>query len=280
MEVQVQANSALAYGTNRKVLRSTALAACQAIGIKRPFRPAPSRGWALQVAMRAAGETVCPKKPNLQVRPLQQPGQYEVVSVWRGLDRNVETFLFSCGFDGDTVTLIADYAFALLPATPVDLRDAVQQQFDEIRQYLSASQVLRLVARTVRHLRGVQLKGVNVHYLPPQAVDVFETWRAAAGVGSYHLTRFPISTDPETVKNVLDSLTAEVAEAAEQMMAKVAAGDLTQRQAKAISVEAGKLVAKINQYESLLQTPLAGLRDQVDAANTAASVGALLGVST
>lgn len=274
----VHANSAVIYGSNRRLRRDQAHDPTVTLGLRRPFSSAPSRSWSLRTAMRRTAVTLPSlHASSVEIRSLATPYAYEAVAVRRGAVQNEERFMFSAALTAD------DQVEFLGTGTSLEASEALARlraEFDDIRLYLSATQVRDLVARVVAHLGGVELGGVNTYYMPPTGVRQFDTWRRETGLASYHATRFQVSTDPETVSDVLDSLAREVGDACSSIASRVNGGELTNRQARSLARQAEKLVSKIESYEPVIGRPLDALRSQIDTARQSLAVSTLLAFST
>lgn len=274
----VHANSAVIYGSNRRLRRDRAHDPTLQLGIRRPFSSAPSRGWSMRTAIRRTAATLSMAgASSIEVRPVANDYAYEVVAVRRGAVRNEEQFMFSAILiAGDRVDLLATGS----GVNATDTLSRLNTEFEDIRLYLSTAQVRDLVARVVGHLGGVELGGVNTFYMPPGGVEAFDAWRKQAGLLSYHATRFQVSTDEDTVAEVLNALASEVEEAARVITSKVEAGDLTNRQARSLSSQADRLVRKIEAYEPVIGRSLGVLRSRLDSARQSLAVSTLLAYST
>jgi hypothetical protein len=272
----VHANSAVIYGSNRRLRRDRAHDPTVQLGIRRPFSSAPSRGWSMRTAIRRTAATLpLAGASSIEVRPVAN--DYEAVAVRRGAVQNEERFMFSA-------ILVADDCVDLLGSghgvDGTETLARLKAEFEDIRLYLSTTQVRDLVARVVGHLGGVELGGVNTYYMPPGGVEPFDTWRRQIGLISYHTTRFQVSTDEDTVAEVLNALANEVEAASLAIATRVESGDLTNRQARSLSSQADRLVRKIEAYEPVMGRSLGVLRSRIDTARQSLAVSTLLAYST
>jgi hypothetical protein len=144
---------------------------------------------------------------------------------------------------------------------------------------MSPDQVSRCLGLVVARLGGVPLDGINVSYVPPQEVDRLRTFLDASGIRHYRVTTFGISTDPDTVADVLAAVRRELADGIDAIADKVESGDISRRQAKAIAVEADRLHAKAAAYESQFGVSLSVLTEQLTRVANASAVSSLLAAS-
>jgi hypothetical protein len=188
----------------------------------------------------------------------------------------VVTPLVSVQLDDTTsvVSVLESHASA-----PANLTTLLQQGYDNVFGMLSSSQVLRAVQSAIDKLGGVMLGGRNVYYLPISMKSDWDSFRTDACLWKYHSSEMIVATNPETVAHVVDQLTTEVTTASNELLEKIAAGDLTTEASKRLARQAKELIAKVKRYEESFQQEMAFLRQPLENAMQALSVSSLLSVS-
>lgn len=271
----MEAMAGLVWGRNIPAARSAAAAALGAIDAKAgrywARRLAPT-SWALARAVTVTARAFC--SDSLQIRPLKDGG-HEAIAVLPGAVENREVFLFSAKRQGASVALLK----AGQGLNPERLASHLCETVAGYDRLLSPDQVGRMVGTAVRCLGGVAMHGTNVFYVPPPGVGPMRAFLRDAGQGEYSLTQWAISTDGDTVAAVATAVRDELGQKAADLMAKVHAGNLSRRQAKAVAKEAEGLIARAAAHEQQLSVDLRFYREQLDAARTASAVSALLSAS-
>jgi hypothetical protein len=277
--MEIQSSAGLLWGRNTPTSRDTVLTALSAVDpkmAKRLAKRAPSASWCLSAAMRDVGRNKAQGMHGiLDVRPLANGDGYEAIVIRRKAIQNEEELLFSAKAMGDVSTLLRVHAGLSAYALEIELCSSFQQR----RTMLSPEQINRVLGLVVLRLGGVPLDGINVHYLPPQAVDTFRKFIDDSGVKNYRVTQFEVSTDPDTVSDVLNSVRRELGDGIDAISDKVASGGVSRRQAKAIAAEAERLHAKAAAYEKQFGVSLASLTGQLAKVAGAAAVSNLLAAS-
>jgi len=275
----IQQHSALLWGRNEPTRRGLVRIACEELGLTRShlYRE-PHKGWALREAMKDVARTFRQRKAPftgvIEVRPLEGSLSYEAVQVHRRAVQNSEEFLFS-------VQLVSDQVLTLRVARGFPLEGAevsrlVTESIASHLHWLNPSQVRNLIDRVVSFVGGVDLGGVNTFYLPPDAVPKVETFRDRSGLRGYGITKFQVSTDPETIASVTKSLGAEVLSSLSDIKSKVESGDLTRKSAQALALAAQDLGRKVQMYESALGNSLPDMRHAIHEAANSAALAALM----
>lgn len=267
----------LIFGTNAPHSRSLLKKACDNQGWARIVSRPPSKHWALQTAVTDVAKGICPQRGTaLSVRALSQELAFEATRIERGTLHNVVTPLVSVQLEDATnvVTVLESHASA-----PANLTTLLQQGYDNVYGMLSSSQVLRAVQSAIDKLGGVMLGGRNVYYLPISMKSDWDSFRADACLWKYHSSEMIVATNPETVAHVVDQLTTEVTTASNELLEKIAAGDLTPEASKRLARQAKELVEKVKRYEESFQQEMAFLRQPLENAMQALSVSSLLSVS-
>jgi hypothetical protein len=277
--MDIQSNAGLLWGRNTPTRRDAVLAALSAIDskmAKRLGKREPSASWCLISACRDIGRAKAANEHGtLDVRPLANTNGYEAIVVRRKAIQNEEELLFSAKAAGDVSVLLRVHASLNALALEKELVDAYQAR----RTMMSPDQVSRCLGLVVARLGGVPLDGINVSYVPPQEVDRLRTFLDASGIRHYRVTTFGISTDPDTVADVLAAVRRELADGIDAIADKVESGDISRRQAKAIAVEADRLHAKAAAYESQFGVSLSVLTEQLTRVANASAVSSLLAAS-
>ena len=277
--MEIQSSAGLLWGRNTPTSRDTVLSALAEVDqkmAKRLAKRAPSASWCLGAAMRDVGRLKAQSLHGvLDIRPLANGDGAEAIVVRRKAIQNEEELLFSAKVVHESSPLLRVHPSINAHWLEVELSNAFQNR----RTMLSPDQINRVLGLVVLRLGGVPLDGINVHYLPPQAVDTFRKFIDDSGIKNYRVTTFEVSTDPDTVSDVLNSVRRELGDGIDAISDKVAAGGVSRRQAKAIAAEAERLHAKAAAYEQQFGVSLASLTGQLAKVAGAAAVSNLLAAS-
>jgi len=213
----------------------------------------------------------------LVVRALDHDLAFEAVRIRRGHAKNETVHLFSCEVhDAATPVVILDHAAEVDSA---GLLLQLMSEYTSRRDNLSASQVRTVVRSVIRKLRGVELEGRCVYFLPQDALDRWHTWKDAAGMHNYHVVHFEVAKDPATVEHVLQALNQEAAAQSIEINDAVLAGGISSRQAKTLRRRAATLIDKIRSYEKALGQQLDWMKAPLERAASSVAVCDLLCVS-
>jgi hypothetical protein len=214
----------------------------------------------------------------LVVRALDHELAFEAVRIRRGHAKNETVHLFSCEVNDAAQTVgLLGHSAELDPAAVLAL---LASEYASRRDNLSASQVRTVIRSVIRKLRGVELEGRCVYFLPQDALDRWDAWRTAACMHNYHVVHFEVAKDPATIEHVLDSLNREAAAQSVEINDAVLAGGITSRQAKTLRRRAAALIDKIRSYEKALGQQLDWMKAPLERAAGSVAVCDLLCVST
>jgi hypothetical protein len=212
---------------------------------------------------------------RILIRPLQSRDGFAVVEEERGQTENIYTQTLSARVEGEG-------AFARLAFSLADERSlAVQQAFDLHQGLIAAHQVSECLVSIVERLGGTRLRpSGGFYWLPEARLDLWQEVAAAvekAAFGRPHACYvLRVAMDADAVRAVRDAIVAEVTAEANRIRNEVLSGELKERALESRRVEAEDLRDKVTQYEMLLDTGLASLREAIDAAEEAAAAAALL----
>lgn len=277
--ISVSSHAGLVFGTNSPRPRQIVKDACEGMGWSRIVSRPPSLHSALQAACCAVAKPLL-RQPNmpLVVRALDHDLAFEAVRIRRGHAKNETVHLFSCEVHESTQSVsLLDHSATL---DPIPLQVMLDSEYTSRRDNLSASQVRTVVRSVVRKLRGVELEGRCVYFLPPDALNGWHAWKDAAGMHNYHVVHFEVAKDPATVQHVLDSLNQEAAAQSVEINEAVLAGGITGRQAKTLRRRAAALIGKIHSYEKALGQQLDWMKAPLERAASSVALCDLLSVST
>lgn len=213
----------------------------------------------------------------LVVRALDHDLAFEAVRIRRGHAKNETVHLFSCEINEASRTIsLLDHAAELDPAA---LLVTLTTEYTSRRDNLSASQIRTVVRSVIRKLRGVELEGRCVYFLPHDALDRWQTWRNNARMHNYHVVHFEVAKDPATVEHVLQSLNEEASAQSVEINDAVLAGGITNRQLKTLRRRAATLIDKIHNYETAIGQQLDWIKTPLERAANSVAVCDLLCVS-
>lgn len=276
---EISARSALVWGRNSPIRRGMVKIALEELGIFNGhlFRP-PTRGWALRESIKQVAREF-PVSGTLEIRPLETPLAYEAVRVRKGESQNREQFLFSAMMAGNAPQVLCLH-HRHRDMSVEALHGKLREQIEIRLTWLNPAQVRNLVDRiVVGHLGGVRLGGVNTFYLPPQSVDRFEGFKARAALTCYGLTKFAVSTDPDTVASVIQALRDEIADGIKAIEASLSGAEVTRSQALSVQEKARLLESKVRLYEAALGTALPEVKESIGQAVSSAAIAGLLAAS-
>jgi hypothetical protein len=276
--LSVSTNAGLVFGTNTPRPRQVVKDACEGMGWARVVSRPPSLHSALQAACCAVAKPLLRERNMpLVVRALDHDLAFEAVRIRRGHAKNETILLFSCEVDEATqgVSLL-DYSRSL---SPTELLVALDAEYTSRRKNLSAAQVRTVVRSVIQKLRGVDLEGRCVYFLPQDALARWLEWKDAARMNNYHVVPFEVAKDPATIAHVLQALNEEVAAQSVEIDAAILAGGISRRQAKSLRRRAAALIDKIQSYEKALGQQLDWMKEPLHRATTSVAVCDLLCVS-
>jgi hypothetical protein len=277
--LSVSRNAGLVFGTNSPRPRQIVKDACERMGWSRIVSRPPSLHSALHAACCAVAKPLLRERSMpLVVRALDHELAFEAVRIRRGHAKNETILLFSCEVDEATQRV------SLLDHSPevgqAGLLVTLDAEYASRRDNLSAGQVRTVVRSVIRKLRGVELEGRCVYFLPQDALERWHAWKDAARMHNYHVVPFEVAKDPDTIAHVLQALNEEVAVQSVEIDQAILAGRISNRQAKTVRRRAAALIDKIRSYEKALGQQLDWMKEPLHRATTSIAVCDLLCVST
>ena len=282
MALSIAGTAAIVFGKNAPHSRALLKAACEQQGWDKIINRPPSKHSALDASVRQVAKWLlhCDTAGHscaLSVRALDTDLAFEAVRIVRGPVRNSSTHI--CSVELDEATEQVRVLDCHADVDGVKLRDDVQQVYDVQRNNMSASQVSTVVSAVMRKLHGVALGGVNVYFLPHDAVAQWHHWRDAAQLWKYQSSAFEVASDPATVEHIIASLNEEVSTTSRDVIQAIERGDLSPQAAKVLARKSKAVIDKIKAYEAALGQQLDWMRGPLEAAQSGLAVSSLLSVS-
>lgn len=183
--------------------------------------------------------------------------------------------LLTCRVDNASETLVFDG-----PDKYSALRDTIEADYARYLGPLTPNDLRAWLASVVMSDRGVHLcdRGA-VYFSPKQALGKWRQVKAAlkevsGGACDIHL--IPALPGSEAVESIVSALTKEAEETSAGLMAKIGAGELKGRALRARAGDCEALAAKLESYETLLNTSLDSVKAQVLQTSAAAMASALM----
>jgi len=264
--------------------RDTVFAAADSVGCGRYVPAQPATTTTLSLAMKAVGDTLYGKKRKQPIGTRHIDGDsFECVRVVPGSDRNEYHHLFSASIDRQwNVTVLAHNHDQQSWTLDAALTSAVVT----MRDYLPSPIVSQVAVKILTSWKGVLLKDDGgVWFLADEHLDKYRTFAAAlrqVGRGpNFTLTTFPIDANPDTVAHVIQKVRDAVNEGVQQIMQDVmeAGGGMNDRSINVRLSRANKLLALVEQYQSLTGIAMPELTDAIEQCKQAVAVNRLLAAS-
>jgi hypothetical protein len=265
-------------------LRDTVFAAAEAVGCGKYVPKQPATTTTLSLAMRAVGATLYGKRRKQPIVARHIDGDaFECVRVVPGSDRNTYHHLFSASIDRQwNVTVLAHNH----DAHSGTLESALSSAVVTMRDYLPSPVVSQVAVKILSSWKGVLLKDDGgVWFLADEHLDKYRTLAAGLrqdGRGpKFTLTTFPIDANPDTVAHVLQKVRDAVNEGVNQIMQDVleASGGMNDRSISVRLSRANRLLALVEQYQSLTGIAMPELTDAIEQCKQAVTVNRLLAAS-
>jgi len=262
-------------------LRQTVFDAADAVGCGKYVPQQPAATTALRLAMREVGIAVFGKKKKQPIVPRHIDGDsFECVRVVAVGDRNEYHHLFSAAIDKQwNVSLLAHNHDAFGWSLAARLEQAVSQ----MRDYLPAPVVGQVAVRLLMSWKAVSMAdGGGVWFLADDHIDKFRTFASMLrpnGTGpKFTITTFDIAANPETVSEVLTKVRATVREGVNAILQDVseATGGMNDRSINVRIARANKLLALVEQYQSLTGIAMPELTDAIEQCKHAVALNRLL----
>lgn len=275
--LEVSGVAALLYGTNHPAYRPRVRNACMDRGWRRMVGDQPSERAALLSACTAAAKPLMQEANHpLTVRRLDHERAFEAVRIRRGQKTNHTIHIFSAALLPTQQVQILHHDRSL---DAEQLRAGVQRHYEQLRDYLSCSQMRSLIRSVVRQLKGVSLGERAIYFLPGAGAEAFSEWSRSAGLGSYTLAKIGIANNAATLRQVLSGLEEEVDAVVSKLYEAASTGDISRRLANSLRKQCDAMLAKIAEYEAAFGQPLGYLASRVEQARQTAAVIDLLSVS-
>jgi hypothetical protein len=145
--------------------------------------------------------------------------------------------------------------------------------YDHFLDALTPDDVSAWLIENAQRLGAVTMRdGGGLYYLPPGAM---QEWRAIVDVldrvssGRHVVSMIPtVRMTRDGAKAILASLTIELEVEVERLRAELISGDLGVRALENRAALTATMLGKVEQYEALLATPMAGVRDMVNNLST------------
>lgn len=210
--------------------------------------------------------------PTTLVRPLAQAGRFAIIHEDRGSNANDYRAVLTASVDEHHRVTVDDYN--------EDAR--VQAAYNAAAGVVPGARVSAGLVAAVQALGGLSLRPAGaIYYVPPGAMAEFEALAAAVEAAAVkpadtavYVLRTP--TDAKTARAIVDALVSESEAEAARIEADAAAGELGARGLRTREREAGALLDRLTEYETLLGMNLDRTRAALDRAKTAAATAALM----
>jgi hypothetical protein len=266
---------------NTSALRQTVFDAADAVGLGKFVPQQPAATTALRIAMHQVGISLYGKKRKQPIVPRHIDGEsFECCRVVPHTDRNEYMHLFSASIDRQwNVTVIAHNH----DAAGSSVQPLLQSGVVCLRDYLPTTDVSKVAVRVLSAWKAVSLKSDGgVWFLADEHLDKYRTFASKLRVNGkgpdFRLTTFPIDANPDTVAHVLQKVRDTVAEGVQKIMDEVmeATGGMTDRSIDVRLSRANRLLALVEQYQSLTGIDMPELTDAIDSCKQAVSLNRLL----
>lgn len=265
-------------------LRQTVFDAADAVGCGKAVPQRPATTTTLRLAMPEIGNLLYGrrKKQPITARHIDATA-FECVRVVAVGDRNEYQHLFSAEIDSDWNVKVLAHNHD----RPSDsLHAALTHSVARLRDYLPAPIVGQVAVRILRLWKAVPMAdGGGVWFIADNYLDKFRTFASGLrpnGAGpKFTLTTFDIQANPETVQEVLTKVRAAVTEGVTEIMKDVdeATGGMNDRSINVRIARANKLLALVEQYQSLTGIAMPELTDAIQQCKQAVALNRLLAAS-
>lgn len=262
-------------------LRQTVFDAADAVGCGRAVPQRPATTSTLRLAMPEIGNLLYGKRKKQPIIARHiDANAFECVRVVGVGDRNEYQHLFSAEIDAAwNVSILAHNH-----DRPSDsLHAALTHMVGRLRDYLPAAVVGQVAVRILTSWKAVPMAdGGGVWFLADDHLDKFRTFAAGLrpnGTGpKFRLTTFDIAANPETVKDVLDKVRLTVRNGVQEIMDEVneATGGMNDRSVNVRIGRANRLLALVEQYQSLTGIAMPELTDAIEQCKQAVALNRLL----
>lgn len=245
----------------------------------------PATTTTLRLAMQEIGNILYGKRRKQPIVPRHiDDNAFECVRVVPHGDRNEYHHLFSASIDRNwTVTVMAHNHDQTGYVVDAALNGAIVR----LRDYLPATVVSQVTVRILQSWRAVPIKeDGGVWFLADEHLDKYrkfaEIMRGATNDGpKFTLTTFNIDSNPETVGQVLSQVRETVNAGVQEIMNDVleATGGMNDRSINVRIGRANKLLALVEQYQSLTGISMPELTDAIEQCKQAVALNRLLAAS-
>ena len=269
----------------RTVQRDRVHDAADAVDAARFVPKQPATTTTLRLAMQEAGNMLYGKRRKQPIVPRHiDDNAFECVRVVPTGDRNEYHHLFSASIDRNwVVTVLAhnhDQAGYIVES-------ALNNAIVTLRDFLPATIVSQVTVRILQSWKAMPLKeDGGVWFLADEHLDKYRQYAALLRGHNndgprFTLTTFNIDSNPETVDQVLrqvrETVTAGVAQIMDDVMQ--ATGGMNDRSINVRVARANKLLALVEQYQSLTGISMPELTDAIEQCKQAVAVNRLLAAS-
>lgn len=165
--------------------------------------------------------------------------------------------------NGAEVTLREDGALAVSGA---DDPTAVYTTYERHRELLDAQDISHWLCALVRGVQSTRLRERGgVYFVPRHTLEVWRAYVAAIrSVSQHSIYEIPALPSSEAVRAILDAITAEAQETANDLLDDLCEGDFAQqRKVDSRKQRAAAMEKKLAQYEELLGARLDTMREKL-----------------
>lgn len=262
-------------------LRQTVFDAADAVGCGKFVPQQPALTTTLRLAMPEIGKLLYGKRKKQPIVARHiDANSFECVRVVAVGDRNEYQHLFSAEIDTNWHVRVLAHNHD----RPSDsLHAALNHMVARLRDYLPAPVVGQVTVRILMSWKAVSMAdGGGVWFLADDHIDKFRTFASRLrpnGTGpKFTITTFDIAANPETVEEVLAKVRATVSEGVAEIMKDVseATGGMNDRSINVRIARANKLLALVEQYQSLTGIAMPELTDAIEQCKQAVAINRLL----
>ena len=264
--------------------RDTVFAAADAVGCGKYVPKQPATTTTLAIAMKLVGRTLYGRRRKQPTGTRHIDGDsFECVRVVPMSDRNEYHHLFSASIDRQWNVKVLAHNH---DQPSWQLEDALNSAVVEMRDFLPSPVVSQVAVKMLTAWKGVLLKDDGgVWFLADEHLDKYRTFAEGLRQGGrgpkFTLTTFPIDANPDTVGHVLQKVRDTVNEGVQKIMADVleATGGMNDRSINVRLARANRLLALVEQYQSLTGIAMPELTDAIEQCKRAVAVNRLLAAS-
>jgi hypothetical protein len=262
-------------------LRETVFAAADSVGCGKYVPKQAATTTTLSLAMREVGNTLYGKRRKQPIVARHIDGDsFECVRVVAHGDRNEYHHLFSASIDKQwNVTVLAHNH----DQQGYMLGQCLTNSVVRLRDYLPSPVVSQVAVNILTSWKGVLLKDDGgVWFLADEHLDKYRTLaaglRRGGGGPNFTLTTFPIDANPDTVAHVIQKVRDTVSQGVDEIMQDVmeATGGMNDRSVNVRLARANKLLALVEQYQSLTGIAMPELTDAIERCKQAVALNRLL----